>query len=569
MASSRLKVQFERLFEHFRGEDSDVQLDEITDTLCCTRRNVRIVLNKMVEEGWIEWHPSPGRGKLSKLNFVRSRQDVSENLAKKYLDQGKVNQALSVLDNDGAKLAQVLQQYLGVQHQSGQQVIRLPYYRPLSMLNPLKPMRRSELHIARQVFSGLTRLDENEHLQADLAHTWESISSTHWRFYIRPGVRFHNGEPLTTDIIIDSLSNLSSRDLFTHIEKVDSPSNWVIDVYLRKPDVNLALMLTESCAKILLPAPRRSELFDLTPVGTGPYQITQNDTKRLVLQANDTYFGLRPLLDRVEVWVIDEVYSSIVFPSLSQPFVPESAIATVTESVELDPGCTYLLVNRKTGLGNSDVWARYFAGKLNSLDLYRLLPQSTINELGVLPAHGLKPGWYHHVEADINLSPPDMQTVTIAYFSQHPTFPKLAKCIEQTLQSDGLFVELIEYDNQEPDSDSVDIWIKPMGITSNRDEALAGWLLDYSDIAKLSRDADFSAWKTLIEEWRAGSRSVFPGKELGRALVEAHQVIPMFHCWLGVSKDHCGSLQNAQCNALGWFDFSQVWVKPDIEQPEA
>lgn len=52
MSSPRLRVQFETLFEHFDGKDSDVQLDDITDVLCCTRRNARMVLNKLEEEGW-------------------------------------------------------------------------------------------------------------------------------------------------------------------------------------------------------------------------------------------------------------------------------------------------------------------------------------------------------------------------------------------------------------------------------------------------------------------------------------------------------------------------------------
>ena len=41
------------------------------------------------------------------------------------------------------------------------------------------------------------------------------------------------------------------------------------------------------------------------------------------------------------------------------------------------------------------------------------------------------------------------------------------------------------------------------------------------------------------------------------------QIIPMFHCWLGIGREQCGALQNAKCNALGWFDFSQVWLKPE------
>ncbi|MCQ6508136.1 SgrR family transcriptional regulator, partial [Vibrio parahaemolyticus] len=75
-------VQFETLFEKFAGNDTEVQLEDITDALFCTRRNARIVLNKLEEEGWIEWHPAAGRGKLSKLIFKSNRIDVSENLAR-------------------------------------------------------------------------------------------------------------------------------------------------------------------------------------------------------------------------------------------------------------------------------------------------------------------------------------------------------------------------------------------------------------------------------------------------------------------------------------------------------
>ncbi len=68
-----------------------------------------------------------------------------------------------------------------------------------------------------------------------------------------------------------------------------------------------------------------------------------NDDKRLILTAFDGYFGFRPLLDQVEVWVIDEAYSSMVYPSLSKPQMNKQAS---TDEVELDPGCTFLLLNK-------------------------------------------------------------------------------------------------------------------------------------------------------------------------------------------------------------------------------
>ena len=72
-------------------------------------------------------------------------------------------------------LTQVFQGYLGVSHLEGQQVIRLPYYRQIATFNPLKPTRRSEQHIIRQIFSGLIKLDEEGEVQSDLAHHWEML----------------------------------------------------------------------------------------------------------------------------------------------------------------------------------------------------------------------------------------------------------------------------------------------------------------------------------------------------------------------------------------------------------
>lgn len=565
MSSPRLRTQFEALFEHFKGKDSDIRLEDITDILFCTRRNARIVLNKLSDEGWIEWMPAAGRGNLSRLNFIQNQNDVSESLAKRYLEEGKIEQALNVLGKDVSRLSQILHGYLGIQHSEGQQVMRLPYYRPLSMLNPCKPHRRSEQNIISQIFSGLTVMDENEKVKPDLAHSWQALSARHWRFYLRPGVRFHNGNLLEQGHITESITALAALPLFSHIEKVDSPKPLVLDIYLNRDDWHLPLLFTESCAKVLPPSEWISTNGDLYPIGTGPYKVERNDDQRLVLEAFDGYFGYRPLVDKVEVWVVDEAHSSFVFPSLSHPSKPTDV---GDNDVALDPGCTYLLLNRKQGIAKDDEWARYLSSILNSFNLFNELPEDKVIELGLLPAHGLKPGWYHTVGSATPPKTESKQLVTVAYHGEHPVFPILAKVIKKLLANIGLRVEFIEYQQTVDDPNIVDIWLKPMGLATYRDDALASWLLGYSDIELLSNSDTFAQWQRLVDQWREEKEQPFPARELGKSLVENNQIIPMFHCWLGVSKDQCGSLQNAKCNALGWFDFSKVWLKPTINDPE-
>ncbi|QTG90686.1 SgrR family transcriptional regulator, partial [Vibrio furnissii] len=68
-----------------------------------------------------------------------------------------------------------------------------------------------------------------------------------------------------------------------------SPGDCVVDIHLQKPDHRLPLLLSEACAKILLPESQRGDDFDLMPIGSGPYKVIVNDEKRLVLQAFDGY----------------------------------------------------------------------------------------------------------------------------------------------------------------------------------------------------------------------------------------------------------------------------------------
>ncbi len=55
MSNSRLQNQFIRLWQHFQGQDSETTLQNIADTLFCSRRHVRTLLNNMQSNGWLSW----------------------------------------------------------------------------------------------------------------------------------------------------------------------------------------------------------------------------------------------------------------------------------------------------------------------------------------------------------------------------------------------------------------------------------------------------------------------------------------------------------------------------------
>ncbi len=558
MSSPRLRTQFEKLFEHFKGQDSDIQLDEVISVLYCTRRNARIVLNKMADEGWIEWHPAAGRGNLSRIIFKRNQQDVSENLATQYLMKGRIDQAFNVLNKDTARLIRVMSDYFGIKPLDDRLVLRLPYYRQLFMLNPLKAERRAEQNIISQIFSGLTRLDDNEQLQPDLAHHWESPDGLSWTFYLRPGVRFHNGDLLSSNHVAESLTLSSSSALFSHIKQIRSPAPLVVKVELSDADWQFPLFLAEPVAKIKWSQEPHDD-FESLPAGTGPFKVVLNDEKQLRLQAFDHYFGYRPLLDRVDIQIIDEAYTRLAFPGLGHAIKFQKSIKSqkrADNAAKLDPECCFLLLNRKHGLAKQSLWANYFCSALSSFRLYRLLPEEHIVEPGLLPAYGLKAGWRHHLTYEEGehekILPPQQEIVTIAFDYRHPLFTAVAKVIATVLSHDGLSVEFRKYQHTIDDPDSVDIWLKSTEIVSDRDDALAGWLLGYSQISELSNEVNFKHWQNIIQEWRNEKQATFPAEMLGRSLIDSQQIIPLFHYWLDNNQDQCALMAG----------FSQLWVKP-------
>ena len=54
------------------------------------------------------------------------------------------------------------------------------------------------------VYEGLTKRDKDLKIIPGLAERWEVVEPTRWRFHLRKGVKFHNGEDFTADDVVFS-----------------------------------------------------------------------------------------------------------------------------------------------------------------------------------------------------------------------------------------------------------------------------------------------------------------------------------------------------------------------------
>ncbi len=57
--------------ERQEGEQFEVTVQMIAETLFCTERNSKLIIKKLDELNWIAWFPGRGRGNRSKLIFQK------------------------------------------------------------------------------------------------------------------------------------------------------------------------------------------------------------------------------------------------------------------------------------------------------------------------------------------------------------------------------------------------------------------------------------------------------------------------------------------------------------------
>ena len=167
--------------------------------------------------------------------------------------------------------------------------------------------------VAQNVFSRLLKTNNNEEIILDLA-TGYSVSDDGltYTFTLPENVRFHDGEPFTSDDVKFTFENILSQQCFAatslaNLDSVTCPNDYTVEFHLKQMDARFLSTLAYNGVHIL---PRHvyegqdwmGDDSMQTPVGTGPFKFSEwNKGVSITLVRNDDFFRgpELPYLDRV------------------------------------------------------------------------------------------------------------------------------------------------------------------------------------------------------------------------------------------------------------------------------
>ena len=181
-----------------------------------------------------------------------------------------------------------------------------------TIINPILTTHSVSAALQEIIFNGLVRINSKGEIEPDLAESWDiSNDGLIYTFYLRKGVRFHDGRECTAydvkftyDKLIDPGINSPFRSSFELVKDFKVIDKFTFQLTLKKSSASFIYRLVREIVPrhLFKKADFKNSSFNFHPIGTGPFRFKQWDKdNEIILEYNPDYYEGRPYLDRIMV----------------------------------------------------------------------------------------------------------------------------------------------------------------------------------------------------------------------------------------------------------------------------
>jgi len=165
-------------------------------------------------------------------------------------------------------------------------------------LDPHASNDQPSSRVNKQIYNTLVEATEDMEIEPGLAESWEQVDETTWRFKLREGVKFHNGEELRASDVKFSLDRMMNSPEVAHIvgavESVEIEGDYTVIIKTKEPFAPILAHLAHTAASILneKAVTEAGDDYANNPIGTGPFKFVSHDAgDKVTLERFDDYFG--------------------------------------------------------------------------------------------------------------------------------------------------------------------------------------------------------------------------------------------------------------------------------------
>ncbi|ANE47789.1 hypothetical protein SY83_17545 [Paenibacillus swuensis] len=598
-----LSIQYLDLRKHYREIDLGVRVpvtvDQLAGIFFCTKRNVKIIIKKLTDAGWIHWCSGRGRGNMSVLTFLHPTEALLLEAAQEEMQRGELQAALALIEDygEGSQIKDQFMEWLNgyfgyntLQKQTQDyELFRFPVYQQIYTLDPAKLSHAFDGHMARQIYDTLVMFNrQTQSIEPHLAHHWEvSADATTWHFFLRRGIMFHHGRELNSADVVYSLQRMreqcsgSAALWFSKMKVVEALDSTTIRIQLTQPNHLLLRYLCNGTASILPMDLLKlgEEEFFRKPTGTGPFKLTRWTEHRCVLESHPQYFLGRAHLDGVEIVFLPEDekvhvdspdWNSILcYGKTCRKHEPHW-----NQIEEICTGSSMLQFNQKRK--GSPVQDLRFRKAIHHLIDRKKMVQE-LSGFRVMPAHSLYP---RNQTAAVNLDDPFHDSL-------------IARALLKDMEYDGTPVKLACNSKNRKDTSFIRDQCAAYGIPveivytddchssfsstiSSADLLYSSLVLEEDQVTIIETYYDKKYWvgcndvlareinqiiQMVLMEAKDGKRQVLLDS-IETKLMEFCALTFITHSKINTAFHP--SVKGLGFNSLGWMDFRHIWIQPDL-----